>query len=110
MGGGSVLLVSIKNLRASPPPRPYLVFEGVLGPKAHTRTPDVFGLIIKHSLSDTCFPTFRSVFYFTWTSFKAIIEFVALLFLFYVLAFWPQGILDLSSLTRDRTLTPCIRR
>lgn len=88
MGGGSVLLVSIKNLRASPPPRPYLVFEGVLGPKAHTRTPDVFGLIIKHSLSDTCFPTFRSVFYFTWTSFKAIIEFVALLFLFYVVLFF----------------------
>ena len=95
MGGGSVLLVSVKNLRASPPPHPYLVFEGVLGPKAHTRTPDVFGLIIKHSLSDTCFPTFRSVFYFTWTNFKAIIEFVALLFLFYVLAFWPRGIWDL---------------
>ena len=30
--------------------------------------------------------------------------------LFYVLAFWPQGIWDLSSLTRDWTCTPCTGR
>ena len=30
--------------------------------------------------------------------------------MFYVLVFWPWGMWDLSSQTRDRTLTPCIRR
>ena len=34
------------------------------------------------------------------------IECVTILFLFYVLAFWPRGMWDLSSLTRDRTCTP----
>ena len=32
------------------------------------------------------------------------------LLLLYVLVFWPQGMWDLSSLTRDRTCTPCIGR
>ena len=45
-----------------------------------------------------------------WTIFKVFIEFVTILLLFYVLVFWPQGMWDLSSLTRDRTLTPCIGR
>ena len=31
-------------------------------------------------------------------------------FFFYVLVFWPRGMWDLSSPTRDRTLTPCIGR
>ena len=30
--------------------------------------------------------------------------------LFYVLVFWPQGMWNLSSLTRDRTCIPCIER
>ena len=39
------------------------------------------------------------------------IEFVTILLLFYVvLVFWPQDIWDLSSTTRDQTLTPCIGR
>ena len=38
------------------------------------------------------------------------VEFVTILFLFYVLVFWPQGMWDLSSLTRDRTHTSCIGR
>ena len=42
--------------------------------------------------------------------FKVFIEFVTILLLFYVLVFWPRGIWDLSSSTRDRTLTPCTRR
>ena len=41
-----------------------------------------------------------------WTIFKVFIEFVTVLFL----AFWPRGMWDLSSLTRGRTLTPCIGR
>ena len=31
-------------------------------------------------------------------------------FYFYVLVFWPRGMWDLSSPTRDRTCTPCIGR
>ena len=42
--------------------------------------------------------------------FKVFIEFVAKLLLLYVLVFWPQGMWDLSSLTKDRTCTPCIGR
>ena len=46
-----------------------------------------------------------------WTSFKVFIEFVTTLLLSYVLDFlffWPQGMWDLRSLTRDRTRVPCI--
>ena len=38
------------------------------------------------------------------------VEFVPVLFLFYVLYFWLQGMWNLSSPTRDRTHTSCIRR
>ena len=36
-----------------------------------------------------------------WTIFKVFIEFVTILFLFYILVFWPQVMWDLSTLTRD---------
>ena len=42
--------------------------------------------------------------------FKVFIEFVTILFLFYVLALWSRGLWDLSSLTRDQTCTPCVGR
>ena len=45
-----------------------------------------------------------------WTIFKVFIEFVGILFLFYVLVFRLQGIWDPSSLARDWTCTPCIGR
>ena len=45
-----------------------------------------------------------------WTIFKVFIDFVTILLLFCVLFFWPQGMWDLSSPTRDRTCTPCIGR
>ena len=48
--------------------------------------------------------------FFMWIIFKVFIEFITILLLFYVLVFWPQGMWDLSSLTRDRTHTPCIGR
>ena len=35
---------------------------------------------------------------------------LTLLHLFYVLGFWPQGMWDVSSLTRDRTRTTCLGR
>ena len=37
-----------------------------------------------------------------WTIFKVFTEFVTTLLLFYVLVFWPWGMWDLSSLTRDQ--------
>ena len=40
--------------------------------------------------------------------FKGFIKFVTILLLFYVLVFWPWGMWDLSSPTRDWTLTSCI--
>ena len=49
-------------------------------------------------------------FFWTWIIFKALIEFATKLFWFYVLALWPRGKWDLSSPTRDWTLTPCIGR
>ena len=36
-----------------------------------------------------------------WTTFKVFIEFITMLLLFYILAFWPQGTCDPSSLTRE---------
>ena len=44
------------------------------------------------------------------TIFKVFTEFVTVLLLFYVLVYWPQGKWDISSLTRDQTLTLCIGR
>ena len=42
--------------------------------------------------------------------FQVVIEFVTILLLLYVLAFWLQGTWDPSSPTRDRTRTPCTGR
>ena len=45
-----------------------------------------------------------------WIIFKVFIEFCTVLFLFYVLVFWPWGVGDLSYPSRDRTFTPCAGR
>ena len=45
-------------------------------------------------------------FFLMWTIFEVFIGFVTRLLLFYVLIFWPWGMWDLSSQTRDWTLTP----
>jgi len=50
---------------------------------------------------------FFSLFFLMWTIFQVFIEFVTILLLFYVLVFWPQGMWDPSSPTRDQTHTPC---
>ena len=42
--------------------------------------------------------------------FKVFIEFVMMLLPFYVLVFWPQGMWDLRSPTRDQMYTLCIGR
>ena len=49
-------------------------------------------------------------FFFLWTISKVFIEFVTILLLFYVLVFWPQGMWNLNSPTRDQTRTPCVER
>ena len=51
---------------------------------------------------------FLFFFLLMWTIFKIFIEFVTIVFLFYVLVFWPQGTWELNSPTRDQTCTPCI--
>ena len=43
-----------------------------------------------------------------WTIFKVFIELITILLLFYVLVFWPQGMWDLRSPTRDRTPPPAL--
>ena len=43
-----------------------------------------------------------------WTIFKVFIEFVTILLLFYVWVFWPWGMWDLISLTRDWIWTPAL--
>ena len=53
---------------------------------------------------------FFKFFFLMWTIFKDFIAFVTILLLFYVLVFWPQGMWDPSSPTRDRTRIPCIGR
>ena len=45
-----------------------------------------------------------------WTILKVFIEFVTIFFLFQVLVFWPWGMWDFSSLTRDWTRNPCTGR
>ena len=49
---------------------------------------------------------FKDFFFLMWTIFKVIIEFVTILFLFYVLVFWLPGMWDLSSPVRNWTLYP----
>ena len=54
---------------------------------------------------------FKEIFFFPWCGpFLVFIEFVTILLLLYVLVFWPRGMRDLSSLTRDLTSTLCIGR
>ena len=43
-----------------------------------------------------------------WTIFKVFIEIVTVLFLLYVLVFWPRGMQVLNSLIRNWICTPCI--
>ena len=43
-----------------------------------------------------------------WAIFNVFIESVTTLLLFSVLVFWPRGMWDLSSLTRDRTISPTL--
>ena len=51
---------------------------------------------------------FKIFCFLTWIIFKVFIEFATILFLFYVLVFWPRDMCDRNSLIRDQTCTPCI--
>ena len=60
-------------------------------------------------LLDCSFTFLRIFFFLMWTTFKVFIEFVAAwLLLFYVLAFWPRGMWDLSSPTKDQKHIRCV--
>ena len=45
-----------------------------------------------------------------WTILRVSTEFATMLPLLYVLVFWPRGMRDLSSPTRDQTRNPCFGR
>ena len=47
-------------------------------------------------------------FFEVWTIFKVFIEFITVLLLFYILGFWPWGMLDLSSPVKNWTHTPAV--
>ena len=66
--------------------------------------------VYKQSIPKACF--FLRFFFFDVDHFfKVFIEFVTILLLYFMFwFFWPQGMWDLSSLTRDRTCIPCTRR
>ena len=68
-----------------------------------------FQLIIFSSYNDSFSSFFLNIF-FNVDPFKVFIEFVTILLLFYVLAFWPKGMWNLWSPTRDQTCTSCIGR
>ena len=45
-----------------------------------------------------------------WTTFKSLLNLLPYCFCLMFFIFWPQGMWDVSSLTRDRTYTPSFRR
>ena len=51
---------------------------------------------------------FLDFFFLVWAIFKVFIELVTILLLFYVLGFWPRGMWDLSSRTKDGTAPPAL--
>ena len=58
----------------------------------------------------TFFPViiiFLKIYLFMWTILKFFIKLFRILLLFCILVFWPQGVCDLSSQTRDWTHTSC---
>ena len=61
------------------------------------------------SLNSIALALFFLRFFFNGDNFKVFIEFVTMLFLFYVFVSWPQGMWDLCSLMRDQFDTPCNR-
>ena len=66
--------------------------------------------LVRGSAGVPYYLSFLSFLFFMWTIFKVFFEFVTILLLFHVLAFWPQGMWDLSPLTKDQAYTPYIRR
>ena len=58
-----------------------------------------------HGSDSKNYQFFKNIFYDV-TIFKVFTEFVTISFLSYVLVFWPQGMWDLSSRTRDQITPP----
>ena len=88
-------------------------FPGVPEHRAEPLRPLLLQLRAEESLSALWVPSpplFLRFFLYVWILLKSFIEFVAILLLFHVLVFWPPGMRDLSSPTRNGTLPPCIGR
>ena len=87
-------------------------FNEEIFPKPHFCVFQLPGRPYLHMFSWTFFFFLKIFFFFFGCEpfFKVFIEFVTILFLFYVLALWSRGLWDLSSLTRDQTCTPCVGR
>ena len=69
--------------------------------------------MLKHkSKASEIFPYTHSFykFFLLWTTLKIFIEFVTILLPFSALVFWPWGMWDLSSPTKDWSCTPCLER
>ena len=66
---------------------------------------------LSHGLLPVCLLFFLFLdFFLMWIIFKVYMEFVKILFLFYILLFGPPAMWDLSFPTRDGTHNSCIRR
>ena len=74
--------------------------ESVL-PMFSSRSFIVSGLMLRSLIHFEFIFVYGFFFFLMWTLFKVFIEFVTILFLLYVLGFWPGGMWDLNSLTRN---------
>ena len=87
-------------------------FKSLCYPLRNRILPDFYCLVYDFDsfLAYICDYWSLRFFFLMWTIFKAFIEFVTTMLLFYVLVFWLRGTWDLSAPTRDQTHTPCIGR
>ena len=90
-----------------------LLFQSLIWPLDPTYKLSCKGHKDKHKLLWSHWEEYQQyppAFFLQWTTFKVFIEFVTILFLFYLLGFWLWGMCDLSSLTRDWTCAACAGR
>ena len=85
-------------------------YQSTPGPLCRLHLSHCFGAEQDHSRILFCLFVFK-YFFLMWTIFKVFIEFFTIFFSVLRLGFfWPQGMWDLSSPTRDQTHAPCIGR